>query len=42
MKCHFCDATGVKIDLIKYGSKTLPVCMSCSYLDNIKGDEEAN
>lgn len=36
MKCSFCDAQGVKIDLINYGGKAVMVCMSCRYLDNIQ------
>jgi hypothetical protein len=39
MKCSFCGAQGVKIDLINYGGKAVSVCISCRYLDNIKEEE---
>lgn len=39
MECSFCGAKGVKMDLSNYGGKTLTVCISCRYLDNIKEEE---
>ena len=39
MKCSFCGAQGVKIDLINYEGKAVSVCISCRYLDNIKEEE---
>ena len=41
MKCSFCGAEGVKIDLINYGGKAVAVGVSCRYLDNVK-EEEGN
>jgi len=40
MKCSFCDASGVKVDIISYNSKLSYRCYACKELDNIKGDDE--
>ena len=39
MKCSFCGAENVKTDLTNYGGKTVAICVSCRYLDNIKEEE---
>ena len=39
MKCSFCGATNVKLDLITYNSKLVMVCVSCQLLDGIQGDK---
>ena len=39
MRCSFCGAQGVKINLINYGGKAVSVCISCRYLDNIEEDK---
>jgi len=40
MKCSFCGASGVKIDLISYNSKLVMRCVSCKELDGVTADNE--
>ena len=40
MKCSFCGATNVKLDLISYNSKLVTRCITCRELDGIKADNE--
>lgn len=40
MECHFCKTKVGKIDLLKYGKVTIPVCATCSYWNTEKDEDE--
>jgi phage FluMu protein Com len=40
MKCSFCGAVGVKIDLISYNSRMVMRCVTCKELDGVTADNE--